>query len=191
MSAFFVTGLPCSRTAWLANWLTTDRSFCHHDLLGRVAGLGEYQKAMSQRPRTGDADSGLLACYSQVREIWPSAPWVLVRRDFDDAWQSLCRFVESGPWSDKLPLTWEVEQRMRADWERAVADLSRLPQVMAVSYEALDDSDTLERVWKHLLPGHWFDRKRTEALQTLRVQVFQAKAPARPPMTLIGELVKG
>lgn len=186
---FFITGLPQSRTSWLANLFCTGNVFCFHDLLGVVKGLREFVHAMgTTAPRTGDSDSGLLACYAQVNQAFPEAPWILVERDFDDAWDSLCQFVNDGPWRDKLACTHEVRERMQSDWERTRLEMVRNPRVMSVPFESLDSVEMIETMWKHCVPGMRFDRRRALLLQTLRVQPMQSKVSARPRMSLVREL---
>lgn len=192
---FFITGLPCSRTAWLANLFTTGNVMCHHDLLGRVGGMERFATAIREdgwgQPstfRVGDADSGLLACYPQVKKLWPIAPWVLVIRKFDDAWDSLCRFVASGPWQDKLACTWELRQEMLKQWETARAQIIQDARCMEIPFESLARTDTIECLWKHCAPGARFDRRRAEWLQTMNVRPHQANTEARPKFSLIREL---
>ncbi len=184
---FFITGLPCSRTAWLANLFTTGRVFCHHDLLAEVGGLEAFHAAMAegQGPPTGDSDSGLLAFYPDLDRKCPKAPWLLVNRDFEDAWESLCGFVRTGTWRDSLPVTWEVHETMRAQWERMRLLMIQNPRVMEVPFASLDNVDTLERIWRHLVPGQPWDRRRAAALQKLRIQPFQAKCNIKPAFNIV------
>ena len=186
---FFITGLPCSRTAWLANLFTTGPVFCHHDLMGRVDSMDEFElKLGPANGRTGDSDSGLLACYSQVATRFPAAPWVLVSRRFDHAWDSLCRFVSDGPWSEKLACTWELRQQMLVQWEAARSVMIKNPRLMEVPFESLERTDMIECIWKHCVPGVRFDRRRAQWLQGLNVRPHQGKTEARPRLSLINDL---
>lgn len=191
MDPFFITGLPMSRTTWLANLFTTGNVFCHHDLLGRVADLDAFIWQLGRELRTGrvgDADSGLLLFHDRVRAAFPRAPWVLVTRDFDDAWSSLCAFVQSGVWSDSISCTWELQQEMRARWEMGRAKLIQWANCMEVPFEALDRTDTIERIWKHCVPGARWDERRVNLLQTFNVRPDQAKCPAKAQFGVVNEL---
>lgn len=188
MSAFFITGLPCSRTAWLANLFCHGNVFCFHDLLGSVRSMEELARVLgTTAPMTGDSDSGLLACYGKVHALFPEAPWLLVSRPFDDAWESLCRFVASGPWQESLACTFELQQELRQRWEVTRPVMIQNPRVMEVPFASLEDVDTLERIWKHLCPKQRWDRRRALQLQNLRVQPFQARAPMRPAFDIVRE----
>jgi len=188
---FFITGLPQSRTTWLANLFTTGNVFCHHDLLGLVestAALCAQLRDGMKTGRVGDSDSGLLAYYSIVKREFPDAPWVLITRDFDEAWHSLCQFVSEGPWKEAVSCTWELRQEMLARWERARLEIIQWTRCMEVPYESLERTDTLERIWKHCVPGVKWDARRAQMLQTLSVRPFQEKSPMKPKLSLIREL---
>jgi hypothetical protein len=192
MTPFFITGLPQSRTTWLANFLSTGSVFCHHDLLGLVGSMAEFKARLRDdmaTGRVGDSDSGLLSAWQPVMQAFPDAPWVLVIRDFEEAWQSLCEFVAEGPWSQQLSCTWELRERMSAEWAAARRGLTKTGKnILEVYFDQLDRTDTLEQVWRHCVPGVKFDRRRAEMLQTLSVRPFQAKSPMRPALSLVKEL---
>ena len=46
MSNFFVVGLPRSRTAWLANFLTYEDKFCFHEGINGCSTLKEYKNKL-------------------------------------------------------------------------------------------------------------------------------------------------
>lgn len=188
---FFITGLPQSRTSWLANLFTTGGLFCHHDLLGEVDSVETFCRRMRQDAmdgRVGDSDSGLLAAYGAVNKEFPTSPWVLVTRGFDDAWDSLCAFVASGPWAKQVQCSEELRVRMRNEWAKARLEIIQNPRCLEVYYSQLDNNDTLERVWKHCAPGVRFDARRVKFLQTLSVRPFQDKSPMKPAASLVREL---
>lgn len=187
--AFFITGLPMSRTTWLANLFTTGNVFCWHDLLGVVKDMPEFLRTMgTTAPRTGDADSGLLAVHERVIRSFPEAPWVLIERDFEDAWESLCAFVNAGPWQEKLSCTWELRQAMTASWASARAALAENARCIRVPFASLENIEMIEQIWNHCVPGYRFDRRRAMHLQSFSVRPHQLKAPVRPRLELIREL---
>lgn len=196
---FFITGLPMSRTSWLANLFTTGGVMCHHDLLTRVDGVEALAARLeSERSRLGwralgDSDSGLLWVYPVLHARFPEARWVLVQRDFEDAWESLCRFVGEGPWKDRLCCSWELRETLRRQWEEVAPRLIENPRCMTVPYESLERTDQIECVWRHCLPGVKFgeqERARAEALQRLQVRPMQSKCPARAEWNLVNEVRK-
>lgn len=63
--AFMLLGLPRSGTTWAANWLTTDRSMCWHDPVGRAL------------PREIDLwDSGSRICGISCTGSWLWVDWI-------------------------------------------------------------------------------------------------------------------
>jgi len=54
--SFFVLGLPRSRTAWLANFLTYDGLFCYHEGTGGCHSIDEYKDKIAGK---GDSNTGL------------------------------------------------------------------------------------------------------------------------------------
>ncbi len=88
---FFVTGLPRSRTAWLANLLTTDRTLCFHepiepiDKLFNPAWAGGYAAI-------GCSDSMLVMRFEELSDAYLQAPWLYVQRDPEAALNSLLAF---------------------------------------------------------------------------------------------------
>lgn len=84
---FFITGLPRSRTAWLANFLNWGNTWCWHDGIRGCSSLDEFAKLMEPSEpidgttQVGDCDSGLLWIWRAVAARWPEAKWVSVRGD--------------------------------------------------------------------------------------------------------------
>ncbi len=190
-SPFFITGLPQSRTTWLANLFCTGGVFCHHDLLGMVESVDDYLTRLRRDAldgRVGDSDSGLLSCYRAVRRSFPASPWVLVTRDFDEAWESLVEFVAEGPWDKQLNCSNDLRAGMQTAWEAARQELMQWRNVLTVPYAALEEAATLRQVWEHCVPGVRFDIRRAEMLQTLSVRPFQAKSPMRVHPSLVKDL---
>ena len=58
-SPFLITGLPRSRTHWLANFMDTGQVNCFHDLSRSVASVEDYFSRI-EKPLTGVCDTGLL-----------------------------------------------------------------------------------------------------------------------------------
>ncbi len=188
---FFITGLPMSRTTWLANLFTTGNVFCFHDLLGTVKDMAQFFRAMgTEAARTGDADSGLLAVYPQVQQTFPAAPWVLIERDFEDAWESLCAYVNGGPWQEKLSCTYELKQAMAQSWGRDRLPIVNNPRCLVVPFESLERVDMIECIWKHCVPGQRFDRRRAMHLQAFNVRPQQERVAIRPWFNIVEEARK-
>jgi len=158
---YFVTGLPRSRTAWLANWLTAPGTFCFHDAtlidnshVGVLSVMAERQNRR-QYEAVGDSDSGLIFWSGQVRAACPKAPFILIERDPEACLASSLRLgFSKGLWDAILQAYWQTR---------------RLPGVRIVSYDSLDDIDVLDSLY-YDCTGLPMDRQRTELLQHLNVQ---------------------
>ena len=112
MTPFFITGLPRSRTAWLANFFTTQTAFCFHDRCkdGWTAAWVEQSLKMvaqgfvpgsppARYTHVGDADSGLMLIAPQLVVMFPDARWLFVKNTPQCA-------------ADKLPGVFQAGQRV-------------------------------------------------------------------------------
>lgn len=158
MKPFFVTGFPRSRTAWLAVWLTTDRTICYHDPMGVT--LEELQ---ARNPGKRVGISGPETCL--MWEEHQDAPWLVVRREQQaalDAFLPIC--------TQYLPSVsvWEV----RKLFDARLTQLNRMrgPQVLRVEYEELNMEHWARQVWAHLMPDQPFDVERWRMLNRLNIQ---------------------
>ena len=168
---FFITGLPRSRTAWLANLLTHGRSFCLHD--GTLRGLPELIATMKtlgdSHAVVGDADSGLLFYVEELKQLFPKARWVFVKREPVAAQMSYKRHFNGRdpyllPGTDLVPLF-----RKLAD---QYAQARNMVHHLEVPFERLDDVETVKAVWDWCLPHDPFDAVRAEQLLRLRVNII-------------------
>lgn len=159
---FYVTGLPRSRTSWLANLFTTDQTICYHDK--------PYSEHLLVNPRrVGFSGPEIVTQFDEINQKWPEAPWLVVFRKLED---SLSAFKV---WSGTIPgATDEVIDKFfhaRAD---VIAHICTKPNVRAVEFSDLDDETTMRLVWAHLLPGIGFDLERWQLLCNLNVQQQKA-----------------
>lgn len=83
---YIVTGLPRSKTAWIANFLTVGDSFCFHEGFNR--GVFHVDSKI-----VGIADSGACINHKEIRDRFPNAKWVIVKRDVEEVNKSLINVV--------------------------------------------------------------------------------------------------
>lgn len=91
----FVTGLPRSRTYWFSQYLGGIPGVCaYHEALNGCLSKGHFYGLMERKDYAHviDCDSGLVV--SDYDKKWPDAPVVVIRRDPDEVFDSLCRFFE-------------------------------------------------------------------------------------------------
>jgi len=81
VSNFFVLGLPRSRTAWLANFLTYDGMRCHHEGTNECHSLKQYQFLLADDE--GDSNTGLVII--DIKKFFPDAKIVIIDSDPDKA----------------------------------------------------------------------------------------------------------
>lgn len=155
-----VTGLPRSRTAWLANLLTTDLTIVFHD--SPVVPRGTFKQV-------GFAGPELVTQYGKFRDMFPSCPWLVIRRKPDEALAAFKKWA-----GDLLP----QDDVMESFWRERVKvfdELCTKPGVETVPYAALDDVNTIREIWKMLLPDIAFDSERAKMLQDLNIQQHLTK----------------
>lgn len=121
MTPFFITGLPRSRTAWMAAFLTDGDVLCIHENMKFCSTKAEfYARMYHPEYRIGNSDSGLMM--TEFQQVFPNAPTVIIERPLDDVLQSLHEI--------EIPVPREVLEDMQSR-------LSKL-KGMRVEFENLD-----------------------------------------------------
>jgi hypothetical protein len=157
---FFVTGLPRSRTAWLANWLTTDRSLCYHD--------APFDSELCSAGRhVGFSGPELAEDFDRIAAEEPTARWLVVLRPSQDCFASFVRWagallksVNATP--ESLIIAWKSR-------EKAVAKICLHSTAFVIDYKSMDEPN-LRTAWRHILPEIPFDSERFKVLNGLNVQ---------------------
>lgn len=158
---FFVTGLPRSRTAWVANWLTTDWSVCYHDV--------PYSKSRLQYGRfIGFAGPELAAQFEQIRQEHPESPWVIIRRNTGDALAAFLSLVNRDPRACYKVSPDQVETWWR-DRVKLLDHIEKQPRVMSIAWEKLDVTAEAEALYHWLMPQIAFHSDRYELLRGFNV----------------------
>jgi hypothetical protein len=169
LQPFFVTGLPRSRTAWLANLLTTDTTICFHDVPFSIG-------AVDNGKVVGFSGPQVCKQFTEVCRFFPNAPWLIVLRNPDDALASLI-YVKRKVEANVVPMPdgfWDARREL-------ISALCLKHQVQTVTFEELDDEEVMRSVWAHLLPGIPFDSQRFDLLCKMNVQQklpYDLTAPA-------------
>lgn len=152
---FFVTGMPRSRTAWLANWLTTDTTFCQHDppgnMLPNIPGR-----------RVGLSGPEVCALFHSAKSQYPDAPWVVVIRH--DAYEPFCRVMQ-----DHIQVTDDLLRKWWATRLELLAEVAGFHRSLTVKFEELSNPEHAQRLWEHCLPEKPFDLARFELLDDLQI----------------------
>lgn len=185
-STFYVTGLPRSRTAWLAVALSDwHQVACLHEPLARVAyqsdswaephtsgssttvELSELKSMLNAThcPHAGISDSGLPIVAPDLPTILPG-PILVVWRDPRDVIESLTTYLGGDIDIHAAGVAAMVDRLERFAGQH---------DTMAVEFDALSDLETLRKIWYFLLPGVRFQKRRIESLIPLRIDPDPAK----------------
>lgn len=134
MKNFLILGLPRSRTAWLANFLTYKNSFCYHDLLAYCKDEQELKNKMNLfgYDFIGTADTaGFLL---PKHDLFKHAPKVIIHRDSDDVIKSLENFLNAS---------------VSKKWIRYIDEQLNKVKGLHVNYSEINNN--LEKIWHHCL----------------------------------------
>ncbi|HTV41608.1 MAG TPA: hypothetical protein VMF08_13585 [Candidatus Sulfotelmatobacter sp.] len=153
---YFITGLPRTRTAWLAAWLSVGEKLCLHDCEPHP----HHDARIS-----GYSGPELLMQYEELRRAFPGAKWMIVNRDIGEALKSFTRWASSG-----VPHGFDLEGM----FHRRLELLKRLDG-LRVEFNALSDVTTAREIWEYLHPpgapgANRFDARRFFAFDRLNIQ---------------------
>lgn len=176
---FFITGIPRSRTSWLANLFTTGDSFCHHDATRLGVDLPTIRAAMDSvhTKYAGDSDSGLLFCWADVVKEYPAARWVIVLRNLTEAEASFKKYFDGrlygGVRLDRYNST-DIFKELARRLSVLTADLP-LENRLIVDFRDLDNPATVKAIWNWATPENAWSDQRFEMLNTLQVNPYPEK----------------
>lgn len=161
---FFITGLPRTRTAWLANLFCTESTVCFHEPTAKVLEL------VSGFPwlRVGVSDATLTLRWPAIKEAWPNARWLYVERDPADAMRSFLRFTR-----DHVKL---LHRHVQTFWAMHAAAAARMrkeagEELLVVKFDELQDPVVITRAWEHLLPASIpINPVRLQVLEKLKIE---------------------
>lgn len=181
---FFVTGLARSRTAWIANFLTSGKTICLHDALIGCGSVEELRDKMAAQPfpNVGNSDSGLALIWPKLLQQFPDAKTVFVWRDPNEAYWSYIEYFTRHPYGGQRSLlglrTWfdMLEEELKV-WR------TKATNAIDVDFKALESAEECLSIWK-FISDEPFNRARWELLHNLRVN------PASEKITLSPEKVK-
>lgn len=144
---FFVIGLPRSRTAWLANFLTKER-FCYHEGFDNCNTIQEYKNKLG--PDKGDSSTGLMLL--NMKEEFPGCPIVIIENDLR----------KSAHYAYKTYGYYDI------NFIEYLNDCLNNVDGLRVKYDDIDQR--LPEIWEHLI-GTEYDSERAELLKSLKVEI--------------------
>jgi len=147
VSNFFVVGLPRSRTAWLANFLTYENNFCYHEGIEGCSTLADYKNKLGETK--GDSCTALMLL--NLNKEFPNAPVLIIEADIK-------RSVEFSKKTYGKDLTKEMTM---------LKEQMKFLKGLRIQLENVNDS--LEEIWSYLI-GTPYDKKRGDLLKNMNIQ---------------------
>jgi len=144
--SFFILGLPRSRTAWLANFMTYEGYHCYHEGLNGCYTMEAY-KALLDGNRIGDANTGLFML--NFREHFSNSRVVVIDSSIDAA----LAYIKDVNYHSYL-----ITMKTKLD---AIHD--------AMHVDINDIDDRLENIWNYLTDNVAFNKERAEMLKCLDI----------------------
>lgn len=162
MNTFFILSLPRSRTAWLANFLTYEDSFCFHEALSTAGSIRGLRRMFERTGKeiVGNSDCANILLLPRLMEEFPDAKYVIIDRYAGDVAESLE--------SVGLPYDENVQMSKRL-LDEAIQNLDCL----IIDYDYLDE-DACRELWNYCI-GTEFDRKRWEMLDGMNITIDMEK----------------
>ena len=159
---FFITGLPRTRTAWLANFLTYgDKSLCYHEAF--ADGDIETVFGMTKCDYIGNSDCGNTYFLSSIRTLYPNAVHVLIKRPAGEVKVSLGKLLNEDVNDTVDKLSAHIE------------DYERITRPLVVDFKDLDSENIIRKIWGACLPEIPFDKPRWEMLRMMNVQITKER----------------
>lgn len=198
MRPYFISGLPRSRTAWLATFLTHADSFCHHEATIGCDSMVSLKNALGKVPigthHIGDADPNLGLIPQSILDTFPRSKFVFIHRDLEECVDSEWTAILWEKLTDQEDVTKDGIRELMKEASLGLAHLARsIPekQRIIVPFAALDKQQTVRQIWDFCVPGTAFPFHRYQQLQDLRVtQIFRKvllRHPNQPFHKLIDE----
>ena len=173
---FFILGLPRSRTAWLATWLSYGGKVCMHDALANVRDAAEL-RALVEEGACGFAETAGSYFPRTLHRAFPNAKFVFVTRLSTDVEASLDRLGKPGR---------KVVNAAAGAIQEALAYLRPRAEVSFVQFESLDRLDVLEPLWRYLRDED-MPKAHTTAMLQMRVTKIDPFGGSLPIAMLLEE----
>lgn len=181
MKPYFITGLPRSRTAWLANLLTWGDSFCFHEATTGCSSMEQLKATLETVPigtrHIGNSDPNLGLIAQSIMETFPQCRVVLIHRPLEECVDAEFNAMTWEGLSDFDDVTKAKLTKLMREASLGMAHLARsLPakRVLMVGYSDLDDEGIVRGIWNFCVPNTPFPTMRYRMLQNLRVtQIFK------------------
>ena len=185
MTGFVILGLPRSRTAWLAQFLSYGDWHCGHDELRHMRSLDDARAWFSQGS-TGTVETAAAPWWRLLDSIAPGVKVVTIRRPVAEVIASLTRLAG-----------YDIDVLTRAMvWlDRKLDQIeARVPGVISARYSDLADEATCAAIFEHCLPyshdaAHWrsWDAVNVQINFNAMLRYCEAYKPALDKLSLVAK----
>ena len=173
MNTFFVTGLPRSRTAWMANYLTYGDTFCLHDgfcgLKNPFDMFGKFNEVALRNnvSEVGNCDPANLYFIDALTKQFPKAKWLILNRDIEE-----CRKSCKEAFGQDRDLEFESQQLEKL---RTLASSGKLV-AMETDYRNLDNVPVMKEIFNFFqFPRKNWSLARHQMLSTMLIQLTEER----------------
>lgn len=160
---FLITGLPRSRTAWLAALFSTDNVMCWHEPINKLGTLAAVQSMMDNLKgysHIGISDSSIGVDAHFYMDYFFDCPIVVIQRPKQEVIESLIRF---------LGITRKESNKIADTIHEGLKYMVHVRDVMEVDFGELDNTKVVGGIWDYCTRGLPFDTLRCEQFQNLRI----------------------
>jgi len=163
---YLIFAPPRCRTAWLANFLTYENSYCYHEALSMCERVSDM-KDMRREGITGNSDSGMFLFPEKVLKEFPNAKVVLIKRPIGEVEKSLNRVFTGTP--QECEFTARMSQRA-SDWME-----TNVKGMLVASFSDLEKEQVCKNIWDFCNQYRSFDKQRWKMLANFNVQLNEIK----------------
>lgn len=161
---FFITGLARSRTTWLSVLFSMGEKPCVHDGIRLCNTWGEYVEMMNSGLFCGDSSSGSILAYEKMVKEWPSAKWLVVKRDPEISAKSTSVFL-------KIPMDLVVGATIQCQEK---LDKICSPFVHQINFSDIDKEVKMRSAWEHLTTEP-FPFEKYRLLRDIKIEPMMSK----------------
>lgn len=179
---FIITGMPLSHLAWMAVFLTTDRSACYPQPLKDMQEPRDIERLMDTKgyEYVGIADTALVFFPDVLEEL--HCPILLLDRPDEESFDGLLRM-------NVYP---DVAREFVVRCRAAVKRLKNMAGVLTIDNAVSRDRVNAQNIFWHCLPGLGFDVVRYDLLRQVEIigNPFGAVSAAQKNLSGMQKLFK-
>lgn len=165
MNTFFITGLPRSRTAWIANLFTYGPAYCFHEAPmfceWDINKIPEMFKHVN-KPYVGNSDSSIPHFMDFHEKIFPDARYVLVTHDVKIAAKETDEIFGFDTKASLLQC------------QAALIEYAKRFNPFVIAFNDLNKIESVRALWNYCIPTEPFDELRYRMLNDFNIQLTES-----------------